>query len=118
LLYIARQMASGGRHDANDLFTALGHPVRRKILRKLLAEDGEVSPLELADNLAEPLSGLSYHVRVLAECGAIRLVRTKQIRGSTQHFYRASVKAEWARSALATTKERPKKDRSRGEEKA
>lgn len=110
-------MASGGRHDANDLFTALGHPVRRKILRKLIAADAAVSPLELATDLSEPLSGLSYHVRVLAECSAIKLVRTKQIRGSTQHFYRSNVKAEWARSALATTEERPKKDRSRGEEK-
>jgi DNA-binding transcriptional ArsR family regulator len=117
LLYIARQMASRGRHDANDIFTALGHPVRRKILRRLLAEDAAISPLELADNLSEPLSGLSYHVRVLAECGAIKLVRTRQIRGSTQHFYRASVKADWARSALATTKERRKKGRARGEEK-
>ena len=31
---------------------------------------------------------LSYHVRILAHCGAIELVRTEQVRGSNQHFYR------------------------------
>ncbi len=29
----------------------------------------ELSPRELANELAEPLSTLSYHVRVLADCG-------------------------------------------------
>lgn len=102
----------------NDLFTALGHPLRRRILRKMVGANGETSPRELAAELDEPLSALSYHVRVLAECGAIRLVRTKQIRGSTQHFYRAAVKAQWARTALKATEGRPNKNRARGEEKS
>jgi len=110
-------MAMGGGDKANDLFTALGHPLRRRILRKMIAQRSEISPLELATSLDEPLSALSYHVRVLAECGAIRLVRMKQIRGSTQHFYRPAIKAQWARTALRTTKGRPKKKPSRGEEK-
>jgi DNA-binding transcriptional ArsR family regulator len=111
-------MAMGGGDKANDLFTALGHPLRRRILRKMMEGNGEISPRELALDLSEPLSALSYHVRVLAECDAIKLVRTKQIRGSTQHFYRPVVKAQWARTALRTTKGRPKKNRSQGEEKA
>jgi DNA-binding transcriptional ArsR family regulator len=110
-------MAAGGSNKANDLFTALGHPLRRRILRKMIGEGGEISPLELAEDLDEPLSALSYHVRVLAECSAIKLVRTKQIRGSTQHFYRPAVRAQWARTALRTTKGQPKKNRLRGEEK-
>jgi len=105
----------GGK--TNDLFTALGHPLRRRVLRKMLAEERLISPRELAADLDEPLSALSYHVRVLAECGAAKLVRTKQIRGSTQHFYRATVKADWARSALKATKDPPRKSRRRGEEK-
>ncbi|HET7574625.1 MAG TPA: helix-turn-helix domain-containing protein [Solirubrobacterales bacterium] len=91
--------------------------MRRTILRKMLGEDGAKSPAELATELAEPLSGLSYHVRVLAECEAIKLVRTRKIRGATEHLYRPAVKAEWARSALETTKDAPKKNRRRGEEK-
>lgn len=112
-------MAAGDRQKSNDLFTALAHPLRRRILRRMIAEGSEISPRELATCLSEPLSALSYHVRVLAECKAIKLVRTKQIRGSTQHFYRPAIKAEWARSALATAEGRRKKGekgRSRGEE--
>jgi DNA-binding transcriptional ArsR family regulator len=74
--------------------------MRRKILREMLAKGGEVSPRELSALLHEQLSALSYHVRVLAECNAVELVRTQQIRGSTQHFYRAVVKAYWALEAL------------------
>ncbi|HEV7399175.1 MAG TPA: helix-turn-helix domain-containing protein [Solirubrobacterales bacterium] len=111
-------MATGGGNKATDLFTALGHPLRRRILRKMIAEGGQISPLELANSLDEPLSALSYHVRVLAECKAIKLVRTKQIRGSTQHFYRPAVRAKWARTALKTAEGRQrKKNRPRGEEK-
>lgn len=109
-------MATGGGDKANDLFTALGHPLRRRILRRMIGAGGEISPLELATGLDEPLSALSYHVRVLAECEAVKLVRTKQIRGSTQHFYRPAVRAQWARTALKT-EGRSKKNRSRGEEK-
>jgi DNA-binding transcriptional ArsR family regulator len=109
-------MATGGGDKANDLFTALGHPLRRRILRKMIEEGEEVSPRELAADLDEPLSALSYHVRVLAECEAIKLVRMRQIRGSTQHFYRPAIRAQWARTALRTTKGRPKKNRSQGEE--
>ena len=101
----------------NDLFTALVHPLRRRILRMMLTEQSETSPRELSAALGEPLSALSYHVRVLAECKAISLRRTKKIRGSTQHFYRPAVKADWARSALAETDDPPKKNRPRGEEK-
>lgn len=110
-------MATGGGDKANDLFTALGHPLRRRILRRMIKEGGQISPLELSIDLDEPLSALSYHVRVLADCEAIKLVRTKQIRGSTQHFYRPAVRSRWARTALRTTEGREKKNRSRGEEK-
>ncbi len=88
------------RSDANDLFIALAHPLRRQILREALANDGEISPRELASNLEQPLSRLSYHVRVLSGCGALELARTKQIRGSTQHFYRSTLDAPWAKLAL------------------
>jgi len=116
-------MATGEGPHANDLFTALGHPLRRQILRKMIKDGGEVSPRQLATSLSVPLSALSYHVRVLAECEAVELVRTRQIRGSTQHFYRSIVRARWARSALATTKDPPaakppEKGKPQGEENA
>jgi DNA-binding transcriptional ArsR family regulator len=106
---------AGSKPKGNDLFNALGHPMRRRILREMLEAHGETSPRELAATLSEQLSALSYHVRVLAECRAIELVRTEQIRGSTQHFYRAAVKANWALSALEAGDEPPSRRRSRRE---
>lgn len=110
---------AGGKTKANDLFGALSHPMRRRILREMLDTREELSPRELAAKLSEPLSALSYHVRVLAECKAIELVRTHQIRGSTQHFYRAVLSASWALSALEGKEAPPSaKGRSPGEESA
>lgn len=102
-------MATASNPSTGDLFIAMAHPLRRQILRKMIAEDCELSPLDLAAELDQHLSKLSYHVRVLAKCRAIKLVRTKQIRGSTQHFYRSTVKAPWARTALQVKDDPPPK---------
>lgn len=92
-------MTRATQSNTHALLTALKHPLRRGILREM--QDGtQVSPRELAMSLEEPLSNVSYHVRVLADCGAVRLVRTKQVRGSTQHFYRSAVDAKWVKAAL------------------
>lgn len=93
---------AGSKPKAKDLFNALGHAARRQILREMLGAKEEVSPGELAAKLSQPLSSVSYHVRVLDECDAVELVRTEPVRGSTQHFYRAIVKADWALAALKT----------------
>ncbi len=82
-----------------NLLIALRHPLRRTILRAM-ADGKPVSPRELADVLEQPLSNVSYHVRVLVQCEAVTLVRTKPTRGSIQHFYRSAVQAPWARQVL------------------
>jgi DNA-binding transcriptional ArsR family regulator len=102
-------MATASSPDTDDLFTALGHPLRRQILRTMIKDGSEVSPRDLAHDLAQPLSKLSYHVRVLARCKAVELVRTEQVRGSTQHFYRTLVEVAWARMALEATGDPPEK---------
>lgn len=102
-------MANTDDSKTNDLLLALAHPLRRHILRTL-AGDKPRSPRELADTLGKPLSNLSYHVRVLADCGAVKLVRKQRVRGATQRFYRAAIEAEWARSVLEDT-DRPKRRR-------
>lgn len=91
----------------NSLFVALAHPLRRRILRHMVEVGDEISPRQLAEELSQPLSRLSYHVQVLAQCRAIELVGTEPVRGSTQHFYRAVVDARWALMALETCVERP-----------
>ncbi|MBN9621966.1 MAG: helix-turn-helix transcriptional regulator [Actinobacteria bacterium] len=83
-----------------ELLVALRHDLRRRILRAM-AEEDPVSPRRLAEVLHEPLSNVSYHVRVLADdCGAIELVDTRPVRGSMQHFYSSLVEEPWALAAL------------------
>jgi DNA-binding transcriptional ArsR family regulator len=92
-------MAPTDRPNDNDLLTALRHPLRRHILR-LMADGEAVSPRELSTALRQPLSNVSYHVRVLAEHGVVTLVRTTPTHGSVQHFYRTVLEAPWARQIL------------------
>jgi DNA-binding transcriptional ArsR family regulator len=100
LLYIAGgAMTNLNRSDDNSLLVALRHPMRRDILRKMAAAEA-ISPREVASALRQPLSNVSYHVRVLADCSAIALVTTKPVRGSMQHFYRVSIEAPWALEVL------------------
>lgn len=104
------------RSDDNDLLLALGHPVRRDILRAMANEE-TISPCEIASILQQPLSNVSYHVRVLAECAAVSLVSTKPARGSMQHFYRYAIEAPWARQALGLDAETDSTGESSGEPK-
>jgi DNA-binding transcriptional ArsR family regulator len=92
-------MAPLDRPHEENLLNALGHPLRRDILRAM-ADGKVVSPRELSEVLGQPLSNVSYHVRVLVQSEAVTLVRTKPTRGSIQHFYRSTVQAPWARQVL------------------
>jgi DNA-binding transcriptional ArsR family regulator len=92
-------MTNLNRSDDNDLLVALRHPVRRDILREMAGKKA-ISPREIANALEQPLSNVSYHVRVLADCAAVSLVDTKPVRGSMQHFYCAAIEAPWARQVL------------------
>jgi DNA-binding transcriptional ArsR family regulator len=65
---------------------AIAHPVRIRLLAML--DEQEASPVVLADKLKQPLGTVSYHVRTLYELGLLDLVRTRQRRGATEHFYR------------------------------
>jgi DNA-binding transcriptional ArsR family regulator len=98
--------ARGGEADAR-LLVALGHELRRKILRAMFDERGVISPRRLAEMLKEPLSNVSYHVRVLADCAAVALVETEPVRGSMQHFYAPAVEEPWALAVLGVGVEHP-----------
>ena len=92
-------MTSLSPSDDDDLLVALRHPLRRRILRQMAGEEA-VSPRALSTTLDQPLSNVSYHVRVLADCAAVTLVRTEPVRGSVQHFYSTAIEAPWARQVL------------------
>lgn len=97
-------MTNLNRSDDNDLLVALRHPLRREILRTIGTEEA-ISPRQISSALDQPLSNVSYHVRVLADRGTIVLVKTKPVRGSMQHFYRAAIEAPWARQVLGFDRE-------------
>src|SRR4051794_20538891 len=71
-----------------NLLKALGHPLRLRLL-EAITDAGEASPVELARTLAQPLSTVSRHVRMLRDLGFVELVRTEPRRGSVAHYYRA-----------------------------
>jgi DNA-binding transcriptional ArsR family regulator len=89
-----------------DLLKALNHEMRRRILRVLIGKpESPISPREVAGELRVSLSNVSYHVRVLADCAAISLVKTNPVRGSLQHFYSPSpevVELPWVATVLET----------------
>jgi DNA-binding transcriptional ArsR family regulator len=103
--------------DHQAALAALRHPLRRRILRAM-ADRKQTSPRELAERLDEPLSNVSYHVRTLAEHGAVKEVRRRQVRGATQHFYRWALKSKWAQDILRETKDdvrdKPPKPKGKG----
>lgn len=85
-------MAKGDKHQA--LIEALGHPVRRRLLRRYLESTARLSPKELADSERLSLSLVGYHVRRLQKLGAVELVGDRQRRGARQHFYRPTALVE------------------------
>src|SRR3954470_5235289 len=75
--------------DWERLARATAHPLRVSILEILGIDGGRVlSPNELSRELQIPLSNTNYHVTELAKADLIELVRERQVRGATEHFYR------------------------------
>ena len=71
------------------LARATAHPLRVSILEILGIDGGRtLSPSELCQELQIPLSNTNYHVTELHKAGLIELVRQRQVRGATEHFYR------------------------------
>jgi DNA-binding transcriptional ArsR family regulator len=104
----ARKRGSGREEDDvldQRFVKAISHPIRHKVL--VMLNDRVASPNEMATELGESLGRVSYHVRRLAEIGAIELVRTEPRRGAVEHYYRAKARpwfsgADWARLPRST----------------
>lgn len=65
----------------------LAHPLRHRAFNEAVKEP--VSAKELADRLGVPLQRMSYHVRLLADAGLLRVVRRTPRRGAVETHYRA-----------------------------
>jgi DNA-binding transcriptional ArsR family regulator len=70
------------------LVRALAHPLRVQILDILT--ERIASPNLLSEELDVGLTHVAYHTRALDRYGCLELVDTAQVRGATEHFYKAS----------------------------
>ena len=64
---------------------SLSHPLRTTILHLLHERAATVS--ELARALGRPKSTVAHHVKVLADAGLVRVVRTRRVRAIEERFY-------------------------------
>jgi DNA-binding transcriptional ArsR family regulator len=76
------------RKATENRIKAMSHPLRAAILRILA--DRTASPAEMARELDEELSNVSYHTKQLVEFECAELVSTRPVRGALEHFYRAT----------------------------
>lgn len=85
------------------LIFLLGHPLRKQLLGLYVEAKEMRSPKELTVPVNKDISIVSYHVRVLAEHGAVELVAEAPRRGAVEHFYKATSLVDevpWARAVL------------------
>jgi DNA-binding transcriptional ArsR family regulator len=76
------------RKATENRIKAMNHPLRASVLRILA--DRIASPAEMARELEEELSNVSYHTKQLVEFECAELVSTRPVRGALEHFYRAT----------------------------
>lgn len=76
------------REATRNRIKAMSHPLRASILR--LLTERTASPAEMARELDEELSNVSYHTKQLVEFECAELVSTRPVRGALEHFYRAT----------------------------
>jgi DNA-binding transcriptional ArsR family regulator len=80
---------------AQNRIKAMNHPLRAALLRILVERTS--SPAEMARELNEDLSNVSYHTKQLVELECAELVSTRPVRGALEHFYRATERSQIAK---------------------
>lgn len=92
------ESGKSGEAELDLLLHALDHPVRRRILRALVAQNS--SAKILAEQFGAKAPDISYHLnQVLArECDVVRLVDTVQRRGGVEKVYTIREKRLWVPS--------------------
>lgn len=71
-----------------SLLSALGHPLRRNVLRSLIDATMPMSPSELARVHRVALKTMCHHVSTLVAVEGLNLAATQPAkRGSIEHFY-------------------------------
>lgn len=72
----------------DELARAVGHPTRAQILAE--ANERVMSPSQFAKRHELDVSRVAYHFRQLEKYDCLELVAEVPVRGSTEHFYKAT----------------------------
>jgi hypothetical protein len=72
----------------DELARAVGHPTRAQILAE--ANERVMSPSQFAKRHHLDVSAVSYHFRQLEKFECLEIVAEVPVRGSTEHFYKAT----------------------------
>ena len=73
------------------LMQALGHPLRRELLRMLHRSGEDRSPTQLCQRIGKSISTVDYHMNALADMGVLRRTEVRKVRGFQQNFYASEV---------------------------
>jgi len=83
----ARSVGQRKKRIGEVVSYALSH--RTRILILIVLNEGIYAPGEVASIVDEPLKNVSNHMRELADCGSIELVKSEPRRNMMQHYYTA-----------------------------
>ena len=84
--------------DLDPIAPLIMHPIRKRAYIHAVRQP--VSAKELAVENDLPLQRMSYHVRLLADAGLLRVVRRTPRRGAVETHYRAVATFEFSDSAM------------------
>jgi DNA-binding transcriptional ArsR family regulator len=89
--------------SSSELISAVGHPVRRRILRAYLGGSIECASVsEIADLVDKPAAQVAYHLGTLAKYELLRLVQDEDGERPAEHLYgwALDVESDWLRLVL------------------
>lgn len=78
-------MAEDGKRLDRELSRALSHPIRVEILETL--QRGDASSAELFERIDEPAAVISYHAKVLVQCGCLQLIHSAPREGAVENYF-------------------------------
>lgn len=81
----AASVTSAERRRTTQQLRALAHPLRLRLLEAFAL--GRRTTMQVAAQLGEPPTRLYHHVGALERAGILKLVATRQVRGTTEKYY-------------------------------
>lgn len=73
------------------MILAVGHPLRRRMLRMIVERGEPLSPAQMAGELGLPVGTITYHARVLHRFEVVEPTGEWRRRGAAEHLYEATI---------------------------